>query len=412
MSTSIEGGVCAPQGFRASGFPAGIKKAGSDKLDCALIVSDHDAAVAGMFTTNTFKSPPSKWSEGVCIRGEARAIFCNSGNANAVTGARGVEDAQRIAELVGAGIGVPITQVCVHSTGVIGVPLPMDRIETGIQGCIEILGDQGGDAAARAIMTTDTVPKEYAVELELGGGTVRIGAIAKGSGMINPNMATMLSFVTTDAQIDAKSLKTALRDAVGRSFNCISIDNDMSTSDAVVCLANGASGVQVSPGSGEYGAFSEALESICINLAKALVRDGEGASKFVEIHVTGTKDDADAKTMARAVAQSQLVKTAIAGEDANWGRIACAAGYSGADFQPERFSVSLGGLEVVHEGLPTEYAEADAAERMKQHDIHIDISTGDGPGTCTFWTSDLTHDYISINRRLQDLNHGPDSTRD
>jgi len=397
VTTPIDGGVCAPRGFRASGFAAGIKRPGSEKLDCALIVSDRDAAAAGMFTTNKFKAAPIKWSEGVCIRGASRAIFCNSGNANAVTGSQGLEDAQRMAELVGAGTDIPITEVCILSTGVIGVLLPMDRIETGIQGCIELLHEEGGESAARAIMTTDTVPKQAAVEVELGGRAVRIGAIAKGSGMINPNLATMLAFITTDAKIDPDSLKAALREAVEPSFNCICVDNDMSTSDAVICLANGASGARVSPGSGEFGAFTEALKIVCTQLAQALVRDGEGATKFVEIRVTGAKNDADAKAIARAVAQSQLVKTAIAGEDANWGRIACAAGYSGADFLPERFSISLSGLEVVHEGLPTEYAEADAAERMKQHDIAIDIGVGEGKGTCTFWTSDLTHDYVSIN---------------
>jgi len=398
MSKAIEGGVCAPKGFRASGVAAGIKKPGSTKLDCALIVSDTEAAAAGLFTTNLFKAAPVRWTEGVCIRGKARAVFCNSGVANAVTGSLGIENAQRAAEVVAAGIDAPITQVCIASTGVIGMHLPMDRIENGIAGCIAGLSYEGGEQAARAIMTTDTVPKEMAVEVELSLGAIRIGAIAKGSGMISPNMATMLAYITTDAALSADALAQALRPAVETSFNCICVDNDMSTSDMVVCLANGASGLPaLEPGTPDYALFAAALNEVCTAMAQALVRDGEGATKFIEIVVEGAKDDAQAKVIARAVAQSQLCKTAFAGEDANWGRIACAAGYSGAAFDPERVSISIEGLMVVHEGLPTGYAEADAAERMKHKDIRVDIRVGDGAGRCTFWTSDLTHEYVSIN---------------
>ncbi|MBI1318808.1 MAG: bifunctional glutamate N-acetyltransferase/amino-acid acetyltransferase ArgJ [Candidatus Hydrogenedens sp.] len=398
MSKAIEGGVCAPMGFRAAGVAAGIKKPGSEKKDCALIVSDTEATAAGLFTTNLFKAAPVRWTEGVCIRGKARAVFCNSGVANAVTGSIGLENAQRMAEVVAAGIDAPIIQVCVASTGVIGMQLPMDRIEKGIAGCLEALRPDGGADAARAIMTTDTVPKEMAVEVELSLGSVRIGAIAKGSGMINPNMATMLAYITTDAALSSEALDAALRPAVDNSFNCICVDNDMSTSDMVVCLANGAAGLpSLKPGTPDFAVFAEALHEVCTAMAQALVRDGEGASKFIEIAVAGAADDATAKQIARAIAQSQLCKTAFAGEDANWGRIACAAGYSGAAFNPERVSISLSGLEVVHEGLPTGYAETDAAARMKEHDIRIDIRVGDGAGSCVFWTSDLTHEYVSIN---------------
>lgn len=393
----IDGGVCAPAGFIASGVAAGIKKPGSPKLDCALVVSDRVAATAGAFTRNVLKSPPTKWTEGVCIRGESRAVFLNSGNANAVTGQKGMEDTQRIAECVSAALDCPITQVSVLSTGVIGVLLPMDRIEQGIAGCVPALSTSGAVDAATAIMTTDLVRKDMALEVQLSGGTVRIGAMAKGSGMIRPDMATMFCIITSDAAIEAEVLKPMIKDCVDASFNSICVDNDMSTSDAVVCLCNGASGVKVLPGTEDAKVFQAALQRVCIHMAQWLVRDGEGATKFVEINVVGTETNEQAKTMARSVAQSQLCKTAFAGEDANWGRIACAVGYAGVGFQPERLCVSIGGLEVLYEGLPTGYAEADAAAIMKQHDIKIDIRVGDGPGQATFWTSDLTHQYVSIN---------------
>lgn len=397
MIKDIEGGVCAPAGFVASGVAAGIKKPGSPKLDCALIVSDRPSAVAGAFTRNLLKSPPTKWTEGVCIRGEGRAIFINSGNANAVTGQQGVEDVQRIAECVSGPLGIPITQVSVLSTGVIGQLLPMDRVEQGIAASIPALSVSGHADAAKAIMTTDLVMKEAAVELMLSTGPVRIGAMAKGSGMIRPDMATMFCILTTDAAIAAETLSPMIKRAVAQSFNCICVDNDMSTSDAVVCLANGASGVAVEAGTPDADLYYEALENICVHMAQWLVRDGEGATKFVEIEVSGTETNEAAATIARSIAQSMLCKTAFAGEDANWGRIACAAGYAGVPFHPERLSVSIGGLQVLYEGLPTGYAEADAAARMKEHDIKIVVTVGDAPGFARFWTSDLTHEYVSIN---------------
>ena len=336
-------------------------------------------------------------TEGVCIRGAARAVFINSGNANAVTGQQGIEDAQRIAECVSGPLGIPITEVCVLSTGVIGVPLPMQRIEDGIARCIPALSIAGGADAATAIMTTDTVKKELAVELHLSGGKVRMGAMTKGSGMIRPDMATMFCIITCDAEVEAEWLSKTLKHAVGQSFNCICVDNDMSTSDAVVCLCNGAAHVKVTAGTPDTAIFAEALEQLCIQMAQWLVRDGEGATKFVEIAVSGTATDEDARTIARSIAQSQLCKTAFAGEDANWGRIACAVGYAGVAFQPERLSLDIGGLTVMDEGLPVEYAEEAAAAIMKQHDISLAVRVGDGPGHARFWTCDLTHDYVSIN---------------
>ncbi|NIA13725.1 MAG: bifunctional glutamate N-acetyltransferase/amino-acid acetyltransferase ArgJ [Nitrospiraceae bacterium] len=395
--SKIEGGLCAPQGFRAAGVAAAIKD-GSTKNDCALVVSNATAAAAGTFTTNLFKAPPVQLSEAVCRSGHARAVFVNSGNANACTGERGEADARAMAERVAAGLDVAADEVCVLSTGIIGVPLPMDRIANGVDACLGALSPAGGHDAALAIMTTDTVPKETAVEVALGSGVVRIGAIAKGSGMIAPNMATMISLITTDAALDPNHLSDLLRAAVRVSFNCICIDNDMSTSDAVIGLANGASGVpELAPGSEDAATFGAALTAVCTEMAQALVRDGEGASKFVTIDVAGAADDDDARTIARSVAVSQLCKTAFAGEDPNWGRIACAAGYAGADFDPARLCVWLDGVRVMEDGMPADFEEADAAAVMQQPEFTIRMRVGDGPGICVFWTSDLSHEYVTIN---------------
>ncbi|MBI2422624.1 MAG: bifunctional glutamate N-acetyltransferase/amino-acid acetyltransferase ArgJ [Candidatus Hydrogenedentes bacterium] len=394
----IEGGVCAPQGFQASGVNAKIKNLKITKKDCALVYSEAPATAAGAFTTNVVKAPPVAWTEGVAIRGACRAVFINSGNANACTGSRGLSDVQAIAEKLSGELGISITEVGVLSTGVIGVPLPMDRISDGLHGCVAALSPGGNADAAHAIMTTDTVPKEYAVEVALSSGPVRLGAMAKGSGMIAPNLATMIVVMTTDARIEAEVIQQLLRECVGVSFNCICVDNDMSTSDAVVVMANGLAGnTPLLPGTADYEAFAAAFRALCVEVAQALVRDGEGATKFVEIRVNGARTDEDAKTIARSIAHSQLCKTAFFGEDANWGRIACAAGYSGVRFPQERLCISLGDLEVVHEGLPTGFDEAAASTIMKAKDIFIDVSIGDGAGSAVFWTSDLSHDYVSIN---------------
>lgn len=393
----IEGGVTAPKGFRASGVAAGIKP-GTTKKDCALIVSDVSAAIAGTFTTNRFKAPPVKWSETVCARGVGRAIFANSGNANAATGDQGYADARASAEQVAQGLSVPAEQVCVLSTGVIGVPLPMDRISMGVKDCLESLSASGSGDAARAIMTTDTVSKEMAVEIPMGKGSARIGAIAKGSGMIAPNMATMFCLITTDAAVESKVLADLLRRAVGVSFNQMCVDNDMSTSDSVICLANGASGVPaIEPGTDDFAAFGVALIDVCQEMAKALVRDGEGATKFVEIVVTGTATDQEAKVIARSIATSQLCKTAFFGQDPNWGRIACAAGYAGVAFDPESVSIWIDDVQVMSDGMPAEYEEAEAAACMRKPEFCIRVNVGNGPGTSVFWTSDLSHQYVEIN---------------
>ncbi len=395
---ALDGGICAPRGFQAAGVNAKIKNLTVTKKDCALVVSDHSAAIAGLFTTNVLKAPPVAWTEGVCIRGAGRAIFINSGNANACTGTRGLQDAQATAERLAAGLNAPITEVAVLSTGVIGVPLPMDRIAAGADAAIAALSPDAGHDAAVAIMTTDTVPKERAYEVTLSTGAVRLGAMAKGSGMISPNMATMISVITTDATLAAPQLHALLKAAVDVSFNCICVDNDMSTSDAVLCLANGASDTpQIVPGSEDESLFAEALRTLCIDMAHQLVRDGEGAKKFVEIQVSGTDSDDAAKTIARSIAQSQLCKTAFAGEDPNWGRIGCAAGYAGVPFNPNQLSISLDGLEVVHDGLPNVFEEAEAKAIMCQPAFVIRVRVGEGPGKATFWTCDLSHEYVSIN---------------
>ncbi|MBI5091034.1 MAG: bifunctional glutamate N-acetyltransferase/amino-acid acetyltransferase ArgJ [Candidatus Hydrogenedentes bacterium] len=393
----IDGGVTAPKGFRASGVAAGVKP-GSTKNDCALVASDFPATVAGVFTKNVMKAPPIVWDAEVCKKGTARAVFTNSGNANACTGERGYADAKATAERVAHGLRIDTDEVCVCSTGVIGVPLPMDRINKGVDGCLGALSSTGSDDAARAIMTTDTVPKALAIEIPLDEGSIRLGAIAKGSGMIAPNMATMICIITTDAAIKAGPLKSLLHEAVNTSFNQICVDNDMSTSDIVVCLANGCSGAaHLTPGTDNYARFAEAFKALCVEMAQWLVRDGEGATKFVEIAVEGAHNDDDAKTIARTIAQSQLCKTAFFGQDPNWGRFACAAGYSGVTFEPDAVSIWLNDIQLMQDGAAAPYKEADAAAAMKEREFRIRVSVGRGSGSAVFWTSDLSHDYVSIN---------------
>ncbi|MBN2308980.1 MAG: bifunctional glutamate N-acetyltransferase/amino-acid acetyltransferase ArgJ [Candidatus Hydrogenedentes bacterium] len=403
---AVDGGVTAPAGFRASGVRAGIKPS-SKKEDCALIVSDAPAAVAGVFTRNLMRSACVEWDIERCRAGHARAYFINSGNANAATGAPGAADVRATAGMVAEGLGLAADEVCISSTGVIGVPLPMDRIAEGVKGCIAALPDadaaddaraSGGADAARAIMTTDTVPKEMAVEVALSAGTVRIGAIAKGAGMIAPNMATMICAITTDAAVEPKPLADLVYRAATVSFNQMCVDNDTSTSDTVLCLANGRAGVgPLEPGSADFEAFAEAFIAVCRETAKNLVRDGEGASKFVEIVVSGAASDGDAKTVARAVAVSQLCKTAFFGEDPNWGRFACAAGYAGVAFEPGRLAMWIDEVQLMAGGQAAEYREEDAAAVMQRPEFQLRIEIGDGPGRAEFWTSDLSHEYVTIN---------------
>jgi glutamate N-acetyltransferase / amino-acid N-acetyltransferase len=395
---NVDGGLCAPQGFRASGVTAHIKNLDSTKKDCALVVSDSPASLAGMFTTNRVKAPPVAWNEQRRSHGLAQAVFINSGNANACTGETGTKNVATTAKWVADALDVAPEMVCVASTGVIGVQLPMERIHEGVSDCVVALSEAGSAHAAAAIMTTDTVPKEMAVEVALSTGAARLGAIAKGSGMIAPNMATMIAVITTDAAVMADALQPLLAQCVQQSFNCICVDNDMSTSDTVLCLANGQAGnTPLVPGSPDYDLFAAALEELCVAMAKALVKDGEGASKFIEIQVEGADTNEAAKTIARSIAQSQLCKTAFFGEDPNWGRFACAAGYAGIPFDVSDLTIWINDLAVVEKGLPTDFEEGSAAAYMQAPEFTIRVSVGAGTGAAVFWTSDLSHDYVTIN---------------
>ncbi len=404
----IDGGVCAPEGFSAGGIWCGIRKK-NDKKDLALIVSDRPCAAAGMYTTNVVKAASVLVTREHLASGTARAVICNSGNANACTGEAGMQAARRMAQLVAAKLGVKAEAVAVGSTGVIGVPLPVEAVEKNIDALFASLSpDAAGHAAAiEAIMTTDTRKKEISVEFELGGLPVRIGAMAKGAGMIHPNMATMLSFVTTDAAVSPKLLDAALRRAVRRSFNRVTVDGDTSTNDTVLALANGAAGNPRIEVEGEdYAAFADALEYVCTRLAIGVAKDGEGATKLVACTVAGAASEDIAEKLAKAVVGSSLVKAACFGADANWGRILCAMGYSGADFDPAsvdvRFRSRAGELAVCALGASIPFSEETAKKVLQEDEIEIlvDLKKGGksaGPASVTAWGCDLTYDYVKIN---------------
>jgi glutamate N-acetyltransferase/amino-acid N-acetyltransferase len=327
---------------------------------------------------------------------DLRAILVNSGNANACTGHAGRRDTARSAELAAGLVGCRPEQVCVASTGIIGHPLPMDKLEAGIRAAHAALaaGPQAARTAELAIMTTDTRPKACAVRTTVNGVHVHVGGMAKGSGMIAPRMATMLAFVTTDAAVAPDVLHPMVREAADRTFNRISVDGDSSTNDSVIVLAGGRSGAKVPPGGPAASAFREALQAVMQELAVMIVRDGEGATKLVLVEVTGAADEQDAERVARAVAESQLVKCAVCGGDPNWGRIVCAAGYSGAKVNPDRTSVSIGGVPLFADGKPT---GRDASAEMAAGEVHIRVRLGDGPGCARVWTCDLTEQYVRIN---------------
>ena len=395
--TIIEGSVTAPKGFKAAGIACGIKTQ-ADVKDLALIYSEVPASAAATMTRNRVKGSPLKVTAEHLADGRAQAVVVNSGNANTCTGEQGVRDARRMAELTASGLGIRTEDVLVSSTGVIGRLLPMDAIEAGIRGLVPLLRPDGGDDAAQGIMTTDLAPKQIAVEVELSDGMIRIGGICKGSGMIAPNMATMLAFLTTDAQVEAGLLRRCLRDAVERSFNLMTVDGDTSTSDTVALLANGMSGcAALAEGSEDLRRFEEALGFVTAELAKKIARDGEGATKFVTIRVSGAHTFEDAKTVGKSVANSSLVKTALFGADPNWGRIVCAAGYSGAEVEPERISVSLGDVQVFHRGMGTDFDQEAARQVLLAPEITIAIDLGQGEETAEVYTCDLSYDYVKIN---------------
>lgn len=385
------GSVTAPKGFRAAGVRCGVKSQGKD---LALIVSDGPATVAGMFTANRAAAPCVRYSRHVIEAGIARAIVVNSGNANAATGEEGFIDNVRMAQKVAQLLECPPAQVITASTGIIGHRLPMEKIEAGIEQAALELSESGGGSAAEAIMTTDTVPKSEALSLYLPEGEVRIGGIAKGAGMIAPNMATLLCFLTTDARISAPALQQVLKDAVERSFHCLTIDGDTSTNDMVVILANGQSDVDVHR---YLDDFQLVLETLCVRLAQRIARDGEGATKLVEIEVRGARTFTDARRMGKTVAESPLVKTALFGNDPNWGRILAAMGRSGVEFDPDRAQIALQGTLVYADGKPTAFDARALHEQMKTDMVNISIELQEGTEHATIWTCDLSYDYVRIN---------------
>lgn len=396
--THVEGGVTAPRGFMAGGVHCGIKGPKHKRPDMAVIVSESPAAAAAVFTTNLVQAAPIRVTREHVRSGTLRAVVANSGNANACTGAQGLADARRMAELTAQAIDARAEQVAVASTGVIGVPLPMDKIAVGIERAIDGLSASGGEAAARAIMTTDTVAKEISIEFQLKGHTVRIGGMAKGSGMIHPNMATMLSFITTDAAIQPAALQHVLTHSTGRTYNRITVDGDTSTNDMVIVLANGLAGHEcIGMDDPALQQFAAALDYVNTQLAKAIARDGEGATKLIEVRVQGAATEADAVQVAQSIAGSNLVKTAVYGNDANWGRILCAAGYAGVDFDPDRVDVSIGDVPIVEDGMGTKFDEQRVKEELQRAEVTLTVDLKSGPEGAAVWTCDMTEKYIQIN---------------
>lgn len=389
-------GVTFAKGFTAAGVKAGIKKSGN--LDVAVIYTKTQAVVAGTFTQNKVAAAPVYVSKEVVATGTAHAIVANAGCANACTGQQGLDDAHKMAQIAADELGVNANDVIVGSTGVIGVNLPMDKLEAGIKDAVANLSADGSDNAGRAIITTDTHSKSVTCEFELSGKTVRMGAIAKGSGMIRPNMATMLCYITTDIAINQALLQKAVSGCVEKSFNMISVDGDMSTNDMVIVLANGeANNAKITEENADYQIFFDKLMMLCTELAKQIAADGEGASKFLTINVKGAKSFADAKTVGMAIANSPLVKTAFFGEDPNWGRVICAVGYSGADMVPEKTVVKFGGITIFANGTGATYDEKALAHVMKEKDIVIDIELNMGQEDATVWSCDLSYEYVKIN---------------
>lgn len=402
----IEGGVCAPAGFLASGVLAGIKK-NSVKKDLALVFSERDCCAAGMFTKNVVKAEPVLVTrdrvspDNPCSR-QIRGIVANSGNANACTGEEGRRNALRMTDSVEKELKVPAGSVLVCSTGVIGQQLNIEAVEKAVPSLAAGLGKNGNADARVAIMTTDTVYKECAVEFEIKGKKVRIGAMAKGSGMIHINMGTMLAFITTDADISQKMLYKALKTAGDATFNCVSVDGDTSTNDTLLILANGAAGnIPVTAENEDYGIFLEALTLLSTEMAKKIAGDGEGATHLIECNVEGAKSLESARVLAKSVISSSLVKAAFFGKDANWGRILCALGYSGELFNPRTvdlsFENSKGRVEVYHQGVPLDFDEEKAKVILSEQEVKIYVKMNEGTAKASAWGCDLTYDYVKIN---------------
>lgn len=398
-----EGGVTAAQGFQAAGIAAGIKKGGTK--DMAMVYSEKPCVCAGTFTTNVVKAAPVKWDQKIVKESDyVQAVVCNSGIANACTGQEGYSYCQETAKAAGEALGISAEEVLVASTGVIGQQLPMAVLKEGVKKLAPMLlgTKEAGTLAAEAIMTTDTVKKEVAVEIELSGKKVTIGGMCKGSGMIHPNMCTMLSFVTTDVDIDKNLLKEALRESVQDSYNMISVDGDTSTNDTVLVLANAMAGnPKITEKNQDYEIFKKGLDYVNKTLAQKIAGDGEGATALFEVKITGAQTKEQAVTLSKSVITSNLTKAAIFGHDANWGRILCAMGYSGAQFDPEKvdlvFESKAGRIQIMKNGIGTDYSEEEATKILSEDKVTVIADIKMGEETATAWGCDLTYDYVKIN---------------
>jgi glutamate N-acetyltransferase/amino-acid N-acetyltransferase len=397
----IDGGVTSPNGFTANGCLAGIKK-GRTTNDTALIFSDTPCACAAIFTKNLVQAEPVKLSKRNAANGRAQAVIANSGNANACTGQQGMAAAERMARATATALSLDPADVLVCSTGVIGQQLPVECIENCIEALADGLSKDGHEAAREAIMTTDTVYKECAVETIIGGKTVRIGTMAKGSGMIHINMGTMLGFITTDCAISPVMLDKALRESADGTYNCVSVDGDTSTNDTLLVLANGKAGNrEIDSDGADYNAFLAALNAVNTVMAKKIAGDGEGAEHLIECHVTGAASVTDARVLAKSVVSSNLVKAAFFGKDANWGRVLCALGYAGVAFNPDTVSVSFenkrGKVALYRLGVPLDFDEGKAKEILSEVETRIEVSLGEGKAEGFAWGCDLTYEYVKIN---------------
>ena len=396
----ISGGVCAAKGFTASGVHCGIRK-NRAKRDLALIFSEKRATAAAVYTTNLVKGAPLTVTKQHLKDGFAQAVICNSGNANTCN-ADGIEIAEKMSDCLGSALGIPADDVVVASTGVIGQPLDIEPIKNGIPELVKSLSANGSEQAAEGIMTTDTKIKEIAVSFNIGGKECKIGGIAKGSGMIHPNMATMLVFITTDCAISREMLSEALSTDIKNTFNMVSVDGDTSTNDMVTVLANGmAENPEITADGEDFRTFMQALNTVTVHLCRMIAGDGEGATKLIECKVIGAKDEDTAKTVAKAVICSSLTKATMFGADANWGRVLCAIGYSGADVDVNKTAVSFksakGEIAVCENGAGIPFSEEKAKEILLEDEIEILVDFGSGDGAATAWGCDLTYDYVKIN---------------
>ena len=397
----IEGGsITSPKGFLAGACYVGVKSRKSEKPDVAILYSQEPAACAALFTTNKFCAAPVLLGREVLKKGKARAVVINSGNANAATGEQGLANAKKVELLAEELLGLGEDEVFVSSTGVIGQQLPVEKVLDGVRRIVPNMTVEQGTDAAWAIMTTDLVKKEVAYELELSGGTIRIGAMAKGSGMIHPNMATTLSYVTTDAKVEASVLQPLLKAAADKSFHMLTVDGDTSTNDSLFLFANGASGVAIETEE-DKAAFAALLDDICIDMARRIASDGEGATHLMIVEAKGLPTEQDARLVARSIAGSTLFKAAVFGRDANWGRIMAAAGYSGADVDPTKADCILksaaGEVAVMEAGFGTDFSEELAKAVLTEHDITVIVDFHSGDGQATAFGCDLTYDYVKIN---------------